>query len=68
VRHPADGVPAVGWLGSKIPGLQATHSGGHLFNDLIGWGGDQQLPVGALMVTMGLGYDEAIELIGLTRQ
>jgi protein-S-isoprenylcysteine O-methyltransferase Ste14 len=29
-----------GWLGSKIPGLQATHSGGHLFNDLIGWGGD----------------------------
>jgi protein-S-isoprenylcysteine O-methyltransferase Ste14 len=32
-----------GWLGSTIPGLQATHSGGHLFNDLIGWGGDPHL-------------------------
>jgi protein-S-isoprenylcysteine O-methyltransferase Ste14 len=29
-----------GWLGSKIPGLQATHAGGHLWNDLIGWTGD----------------------------
>jgi len=29
-----------GWLGSKIPGLRATHSGGHLWNDLIGWTGD----------------------------
>ena len=32
-----------GWLGSKIPGLQATHAGGHLFNDLIGWQGDPHL-------------------------
>ncbi len=32
-----------GWLGSKIPGLRATHSGGHLFNDLIGWTGDPHL-------------------------
>lgn len=32
-----------GWLGSKVPALQATHSGGHLFNDLIGWGGDPHL-------------------------
>lgn len=29
-----------GWLGSKIPGLQATHAGGHVWNDLIGWTGD----------------------------
>lgn len=32
-----------GWLGSKIPGLSATHAGGHLFNDLIGWQGDPHL-------------------------
>jgi protein-S-isoprenylcysteine O-methyltransferase Ste14 len=32
-----------GWLGSTIPGLQATHAGGHMFNDLIGWGGDPHL-------------------------
>jgi protein-S-isoprenylcysteine O-methyltransferase Ste14 len=32
-----------GWLGSKIPGLQTTHAGGHLFNDLIGWRGDPHL-------------------------
>lgn len=32
-----------GWLGSKIPGLQATHSGGHLWNDPIGWSGDPHL-------------------------
>ncbi|RZU53207.1 protein-S-isoprenylcysteine O-methyltransferase Ste14 [Krasilnikovia cinnamomea] len=32
-----------GWLGSKVPALQATHSGGHLFNDLIGWTGDPHL-------------------------
>jgi hypothetical protein len=25
-----------GWLGSKVPALQATHAGGHLFNDLVG--------------------------------
>ena len=28
------------WLGSRFPALQATHSGGHLWNDLIGWQGD----------------------------
>ena len=32
-----------GWLGSKIPGLSATHAGGHLFNDLIGWNADPHL-------------------------
>lgn len=26
-----------GWLGSRFPALEATHSGGHLWNDLIGW-------------------------------
>jgi hypothetical protein len=40
---PADRLPAVGWLGSKVPALQATHSGGHLWNDLIGWRGDPHL-------------------------
>jgi protein-S-isoprenylcysteine O-methyltransferase Ste14 len=29
-----------GWLGSVFPGLRATHAGGHLFNDLVGWTGD----------------------------
>lgn len=29
-----------GWLGERFPALQATHSGGHLWNDLIGWSGD----------------------------
>ena len=29
-----------GWLGDRIPALQATHAGGHLWNDLIGWSGD----------------------------
>lgn len=29
-----------GWLGSRIPALKATHSGGHLWNDLIGWDAD----------------------------
>jgi len=32
-----------GWLGSKIPGLAATHEGGHLLNDFIGWSGDPHL-------------------------
>ena len=32
-----------GWLGSKIPGLQPSHAGGHLLNDLIGWRGDPHL-------------------------
>ena len=29
-----------GWLGSQFPALSVTHSGGHLWNDLIGWTGD----------------------------
>ncbi len=29
-----------GWLGSRFPALSLTHSGGHLWNDLIGWTGD----------------------------
>ena len=29
-----------GWLGTRFPALKATHSGGHLWNDLIGWQGD----------------------------
>lgn len=32
-----------GWLGSRFPALQATHSGGHLWNDLIGWTGDPHM-------------------------
>lgn len=32
-----------GWLRSKVPALQATHSGGHLWNDLIDWNGDPHL-------------------------
>src|SRR3989440_10939920 len=32
-----------GWLGSIFPALRATHAGGHLFNDLIGWSGDPPL-------------------------
>lgn len=29
-----------GWLGNAFPGLTLTHSGGHLWNDLIGWTAD----------------------------
>ncbi len=32
-----------GWLGAKVPALQATHAGGHLWNDLIGWTGDPHM-------------------------
>jgi protein-S-isoprenylcysteine O-methyltransferase Ste14 len=32
-----------GWLGSKFPALTATHAGGHLWNDLVGWRGDPHL-------------------------
>ena len=32
-----------GWLGERVPALKATHSGGHLWNDLIGWKGDPHL-------------------------
>jgi len=31
------------WLGSRVPGLRATHACGHLWNDLIGWRGDPHL-------------------------
>jgi protein-S-isoprenylcysteine O-methyltransferase Ste14 len=31
------------WLGSRLPDLSLTHSGGHLWNDLIGWTGDAHL-------------------------
>jgi protein-S-isoprenylcysteine O-methyltransferase Ste14 len=32
-----------GWLGSRFPAVSLTHSGGHLWNDLIGWTGDPHL-------------------------
>ncbi len=32
-----------GWLGSRFPTLSLTHSGGHLWNDLIGWSWDPRL-------------------------
>lgn len=32
-----------GWLGERFPALQATHSGGHLWNDLIGWQADPHI-------------------------
>jgi protein-S-isoprenylcysteine O-methyltransferase Ste14 len=32
-----------GWLGSRFPQLEPTHSGGHLWNDLIGWKGDPHM-------------------------
>ena len=32
-----------GWLGSRFPVLQPTHSSGHLWNDLIGWTADPHL-------------------------
>jgi protein-S-isoprenylcysteine O-methyltransferase Ste14 len=32
-----------GWLGDRIPAFKATHAGGHLWNDLIGWTGDPHL-------------------------
>ena len=32
-----------GWLGNRFPALSLTHSGGHLWNDLIGWTGDPHL-------------------------
>ena len=32
-----------GWLGDYFPALKATHSGGHLWNDFIGWTGDPHL-------------------------
>lgn len=32
-----------GWLGSRVPGLDLTHNGGHLWTDVIGWPGDPHL-------------------------
>lgn len=32
-----------GWLGSRFPAFTATHAGGHLWNDLIGWKWDPHL-------------------------
>lgn len=32
-----------GWLGGRIGGLDLTHSGGHLWNDLIGWTADPHI-------------------------
>lgn len=32
-----------GWLGSRFPALTATHAGGHVWNDLIGWKWDPHL-------------------------
>jgi hypothetical protein len=32
-----------GWLGERAPALRATHAGGHLWNDLVGWTGDLHL-------------------------
>ena len=32
-----------GWLGSRFPQLALSHSGGHLWNDLIGWPFDPHL-------------------------
>lgn len=29
-----------GWLGSRIPGVDLTHNGGHLWTDILGWPGD----------------------------
>ena len=31
------------WLGSRVPLLDDTHAGGHLWNDLVGWTGDPHL-------------------------
>lgn len=31
------------WLGSSLFGLNLSHSGGHLWNDLVGWSGDPHL-------------------------
>lgn len=40
-----------GWLGSLFPALRATHAGGHLWNDLIGWKYDPHLSPSAWLVT-----------------
>ena len=47
-----------GWLGSRFPALSLTHSGGHLWNDLIGWTGDPHLSPFHLAsyVFIGLGF------------
>ena len=47
-----------GWLGNVFPGLSLTHSGGHLWNDLIGWTGDPHLSPFHLVsyVLIGAGF------------
>ena len=47
-----------GWLGSRVPALQPTHAGGHLWNDLIGWRGDPHVSPFHLAsyVLIGLGF------------
>ena len=47
-----------GWLGDRFPGLVATHAGGHLLNDLIGWQGDPHLSPFHLAsyLVMGAGF------------
>lgn len=32
-----------GWLGNRVPALNLTHNGGHLWSDLIGWRWDPHL-------------------------
>ena len=32
-----------GWLGARVPALEMSHDGGHLWADLIGWEGDPHL-------------------------
>jgi len=44
-----------GWLGSRFPALKATHRGGHLWNDLIGWQGDPHMSPFHLASYVGIG-------------
>jgi protein-S-isoprenylcysteine O-methyltransferase Ste14 len=44
-----------GWLGSRFPALKATHSGGHLWNDLTGWQGDPHMSPFHLASYVGIG-------------
>ena len=32
-----------GWLGGRLPALELTHNGGHLWAELVGWNGDPHL-------------------------
>ncbi|MDX3308173.1 isoprenylcysteine carboxylmethyltransferase family protein [Streptomyces sp. ME08-AFT2] len=46
------------WLGNQFPLLKDTHAGGHLWNDLTGWGGDPHLSPFHLAsyVAIGVGF------------